>query len=682
MKSMLIPISLTFLLICFQKVLSAQEPGSRYQSLDNLIEALTEEAEEDTDMAVLLEELQFLYENPVNINSAIREELLRIPFLNEITAENILEYRRKTGAFMSVFEVAAVDGIGRELAEKLSFFIHTGDGTSGQTDKYAFRGRIQHQLLVKGWQTFPKQAGYLTKNDKPPAFQGGPQKIYTRYLFQQGSVFQAGITGDRDPGEQFFRGVNRWGFDFYSAHLAFRLNDIFPQVIAGDYSVRAGQGLVIWQGFSMGKSSEVLQVSKSMSQIRPYTSTDENFFFRGVATTLQSGNLRSNFFVSHKKSDGNLVARNDGSIAFTSLQNSGYHRTLSEIEDKNSVGHTVAGALLGYTASNIRVGVNMLYERFQYPFERGTQLYQKFLFKGKENYNFSLDYRWISGRYQLFGEAAVSKSLGFGLLQGLDAKLHDQLSMVMVFRHFEKDYHATWSNVFAENSRAINETGFYTGFRAFLASRITLSGYADWFWSPWINYATTGPSNGYEYMIQADVRYSSKLTGYMRFKSKTKADKAKANNLYYDEWGTRNNLRFHIRYQISKYFFLRSRIESVRYSYLTEEHGLMVFQDFGWTPDKPNVSATTRIAWFKTDSYNARIYAYENDLLYNFSTLSFFGEGFRAYLNLRYRISKGLDGWLKIAQTVYSDRDVISSGNSQIDGNSKTDFKIQFRYRF
>ena len=681
MKTKLIPIWL-FLVLCIQHLSQAQDQGGRYQTLDNLIEALTEEAGEDADIDHWLEELQLLNENPVNINTANREDLLRIPFLNELTVGNILEYREKTGFFMSVYEVASVDGIGPDLAEKISFFILTGDDTPVQTDRREYRGRGLHQVLVKGWQTFPKSAGYFSKNEKPPAFLGGPQKIYTRYLFQQGPSLQAGITGDRDPGEQFFKGSNPWGFDFYSAHLSFRINDLFPRVIIGDFSVRAGQGLVIWQGFSMGKSTEVLQVSKPMSLIRPYTSSDENFFFRGVATTMQHGNLRTHIFVSHKKSDGNLVAKDDGSITFSSLQTSGYHRTLTETEDKNSIGHSVAGVIVGYSANKVRIGVNMLYERFQYPFERGNQLYQKFLFNGKENFNSSIDYRWVTGRYQMYGEAAVSKSLGFGLVQGMEASLHDQLKLAMVFRHYQKDYHATWANVFSENNRAINETGLYLGFRAFPVSRVTLSGFVDWFGSRWINYATTGPSNGHEYMVQADVAYSRKLTGYVRFKSKTKADKTKADNLYFDEQGSRQNLRFHVRYQISRQFFIRSRIESAWYNYLIDGKGLLFFQDIGWTPDKPQISATVRIAWFKTDSYNARIYTYENDLLYNFSTLSFFGEGIRTYLNLRYRISNSLDGWLKIAQTVYSDRDIISSGNSQIDGNSKTEVKIQFRYRF
>ncbi len=660
----------------------SQIPAVRYPTLESLVEVLIEESEEGEDISHWLEELQLLAENPIDINLATVDELRRIPFLNEFTATHIIEHREKYGAFKSVFELASVTGVGRELAEKLSFFIVTDDETAGLSNQSKSYGRAQHQLLAKGWQNFPEQAGYLSQNGKPPAFQGRPQKIYTRYLFRQGVHLQAGVTGDRDPGEQFFKGSNPWGFDFYSAHLSFKLRDKVPQVILGDFSARAGQGLVIWQGFSMGKTAGVMQVSKTMSMIRPYTSTDENFFLRGLATTLVSGDLRAHFFLSHKKSDANLVESTDGKIIFTSLQTSGYHRTLSETEDKNSAGHSVAGAILGLTLNKVRIGANLLYERFQYPYIRGSQLYQKFLFSGRENYNVSMDYRWVTGPYQLYGEAAVSKSGGFALVQGWEGRMHDQLTLAMVFRHYEKDYHATWAGAFGENSRAINETGIYAGLRTIPASGVTLSGYADWFWSPWLNYGTSGPSRGFEYMLQGDFKYSRKLDGYFRFKNKSRVSKVKGDQLYFDAPGSRTTLRWHVSYKISDKFYLRSRLENVWYRYPDCERGILLFQDFGWTPSKPELTLNARFSWFRTASYNARIYTYENDLLYNFSTFAFFGEGIRLYLNMRYRFSSSLDGWLKVAQTAYSDRDEISSGHSRIEGNSKTEVKIQFRYRF
>lgn len=660
----------------------SQVPDAQYPTLESLIEVLAEETEEEADISHWLEELQFLAENPVDINLASEGELRRIPFLNEITVTSILAHREKSGAFKSVFEVASVIGVGRDLAEKLSFFIFAGDEAADLKDSWKSSGRAQHLLLVKGWQNFPKQAGYLSQNDKPPAYLGAPQKIYTKYLFRKGIHLQAGVTGDRDPGEQFFRGYNPQGFDFYSAHVSFKYNDAVPQVIIGDFSARAGQGLVIWQGFSMGKTAGVMQVSKTMSMIRPYTSTDENFFLRGIATTLQLDDLRAHLFFSHKKSDANLVEGTDGKIIFTSMQTSGYHRTVSETEDKNSVGHSVAGALLSLTAGKVRFGANFLYERFQYPYIRGTQLYQKFLFRGRENCNASLDYKLITGPYQLYGEAAVSKSGGLAFIQGWEGRMHDQLILAAVFRHYEKDYHSTWASAFGESNRAINETGIYAGLKTFPASGVTLSGYADWFWSPWINYATSGPSRGFEYMVQGDFRYSRKLDGYLRLKNKSRSSKAKGDQLYFDNAVSRTSLRWHISYEISDRVYLRSRLENVWYSYPDTEKGILLFQDFGWTPSRPELTLNARFSWFRTAGYNARIYTYENDLLYNFSTFAFFGEGIRIYLNMRCRFSNSLDGWLKIARTIYSDRDVISSGHSQIEGNSRAEVKIQFRYRF
>jgi hypothetical protein len=659
--------------------LGAQETRNDFEAL---LETLTDEMDEGQGQSAWMEELQLLFENPVNINRARRDELLRIPFLNEVTTANILAYREKSGPFLTVYELASVEGVGPDLASKLSWFVYTGENDLPDRDSSAVKKYVQQQVLLKGWQTIPRSQGYFSNDDKPPAFLGTPPKIYARYQYRQGNALQAGLTADKDPGEPFFSGPNRWGFDFYSAHLELRVNEKFTQLILGDYTVRAGQGLVMWQGFSMGKSADGLQVSRPTSQIRPYSSSDENFFFRGVASTFRKGIFVSHVFVSSKKSDGNIDVGEDGSKTFSSLQSSGYHRTISEAEDKNSIRHSLAGAIVGLTTGNLHLGVNMLYERFQYPMFRGEQLYQQYMFKGRENHNISLDYRWINGAFHFFGELALSKSGGFAGIQGMEALLHDQFKMALIFRHYQKNYQATWAGAFGENGRAMNETGFYAGFRALPFSRITLSGYADWFWSPWINYSTSGPSHGYDYALQADLRLTRRVTFYLRLKQKFKMDKSKSGYVYADWPLSRTSMRIHGHFQVSKNFSLRSRVEPVWYQYNMKESGILFLQDVVWSPPGKAFSASARGSWFASDGYNSRIYAFENDLLYNFSTPSFFGKGTRAYLNLRYRLSEGLDFWFKVGGTLYSDRDVISSGHSEIRGNSKTEVKIQMRCRF
>ena len=89
-----------------------------------------------------------------------------------------------------------------------------------------------------------------------------------------------------------------------------------------------------------------------------------------------------------------------------------------------------------------------------------------------------------------------------------------------------------------------------------------------------------------------------------------------------------------------------------------------------------------RFAVFDTDSYNARIYAYESDILYAFSIPAYYSKGTRTYFNLKYTVGKFMDIWLRYSQSYYSDLDVISSGLNQINGNTKSEIKIQVRIKF
>ncbi len=108
---------------------------------------------------------------------------------------------------------------------------------------------------------------------------------------------------------------------------------------------------------------------------------------------------------------------------------------------------------------------------------------------------------------------------------------------------------------------------------------------------------------------------------------------------------------------------------------------LLLFQDIRFEPAKVPLKATARFAWFSTDGYNSRIYAYEDDLLYTFSVPAYFGKGVRGYLNLNYTLSDKVTFYFKVGHTVYNDRESVSSGYNEILGNRKTELKFQFRLK-
>jgi len=110
-------------------------------------------------------------------------------------------------------------------------------------------------------------------------------------------------------------------------------------------------------------------------------------------------------------------------------------------------------------------------------------------------------------------------------------------------------------------------------------------------------------------------------------------------------------------------------------------HGYMMYQDVIWRP-RTQWAFSARYALFDTDTFDERIYAYENDVLYAFSVPAYYYRGSRAYLLIRYQASRKLDFWFRLSQTFFASESTLGSGLDEIDGNARTELKAQVRYKF
>lgn len=659
---------------------AAQKPDANAQ-LEAIIESILENLEEGTEATLIIEDLERLAEEPLNLNRCSREELSGLHLLNDIQIKKLLDYRNEYGPVYSIYELVAVDGFSKELLLKMEPFVWFGP-PGGETERLREKLKYgRHELLLRALGTTQKPRGYQPKNDGTVPFEGNRARYYSRYRFRAGDNISAGITAEKDPGEAFFNGSNKMGFDFYSAHINFKIGPVIENVTVGDFVVRSGQGLAIWQGYSIGKSVYSLNISKTNQGIRPFTSSDENRFFRGVATTFNLRGTRLNVFYSQKKNDANLAFSDSLTTWFTSLQTSGYHRTGSEITDERSVKDANFGFMASRQFNHFKIGLTFLHRKFEMPFIRSDQLYNRFRFGGTANYVAGTDYLFSKGKYQLFGEATFSKSKGTAFLQGAVAHLHDRIQLAALYRYFDKSYHALWANPFAEGSSAANESGLYFGTRILPVKFVTLSAYADMYRSRWVNFTTAGPSGGFDYMVQANVRFSEKFEFYVRLKNEEKDRKFRQVERYVNLREQTRKSRLHFQFQPAENVKLKTRFEHVFYCAEEPENGFMVFQDVQFSPLSFPLNLSVRVAWFNTGSYNSRIYAYENDLLYTFAIPAYFGEGFRTYLNLKYKIGNKVELWIKWANTLRKDADTISSGYNEIEGNKKTEVKFQIRLK-
>lgn len=650
--------------------------------IESILESHLKSAAEGRDVALIIEDLENLAENPVNINATNPEELSRLYVLNEIQIHHLLNYINEFGPCYSIYELQTISGFSKELLIQMQPFIYFGSleqetKTLIESIKYS-----HHQLLARGLGYLQESAGYKPNDNGTIPFEGNRFRYYIRYAFEASDKISAGFTFEKDPGEAFLKGSNKHGFDYNSAHLSYNFNKTIKNITVGDFIVRSGQGLVLWQGYTSGKSENVLGISKNGQGIRPYTSVDENFFFRGLASTLQLGNASLIVFYSNKKKDGNIASNDSTNNYFTSLQTSGYHRTANEIEDEKSVRSANIGSTFSILLKQLKLGATFVHQQFDIPYIRKTQLYNLYRFSGTENYTGSIDYLWLKGPAQLFGEAALSKSGGFAVTQGVIIHLNDQFSFSTLFRHFDKDYHALWANTFAEGSHISNETGMYLGTKFLPAKFISISAYSDIYQSKWINYSTAGPARSWDIFAQAEFRFSKRFDFYFRFKNEEKEQKFKAEKLYVNVPERTQKLRLHFNYALSDEFKLKTRFEHVYFKAQKRENGILLFQDFQFQSSQKPLALTARLAWFNTESYDSRIYAYENDILYTFSIPAYFGTGFRTYINFKYTIQKNMDFWLKFGNTHWTDRNSISSGYNLIESQNKTELKLQLRLKF
>jgi len=664
MRKIIYLITLIFFIIDFA---IAQDPAIQ-QTLENLMESMGQEPDENIDFQEIQDDLNYLSQHPLDINSATKEEFQRLHFLSDLQIDDIIEFKTKTGPIYSLYEMAVIDGFNTELLQKLEPFISFEIQENTNRKK-----KSNSELIGRSTKVFSDSEGEV----KNPNYEGSMERYYLR-IKHISNDFEVGMVAEKDPGEAFFACSNKYGFDYAGGYANFRIKGSEQRIFIGDYHINFGQGLVASQGFSMGKSSESTQIFRSGQGIRSSSSTDENQFFRGIASHLKIGPITLMPFISFRTLDANIDTI-DGKPYFGAFQTSGYHRTSSEIASKNALEQMVGGGYVSFSYKRWTVGFTSVYTHFNDRMNRSDELSNQFLWEGKENFVTGIDWKGSVKNVFFFGEAASSANNGKALLTGIVLKPVSMAEFTAVYKNINKTYFSFFSNAFTESSRVNDEHAMYIGLKFFPAPRWTLRGYADFFEYRWIKYTTCAPSKGTELFAQLTYIPSERTEMYLRFFQEEKQIKVVDGNYKYDELQLINRIRLNFSQKVNEKFSLKSRIEVSLYSKLNDEQGILVYQDLIYKPIGKKFSMNGRLAWFSTDSYNSRLYAYESDLLYSFSIPALYGKGIRTYLNLKQTFNNNFSLWLKIASTY---RFLLAGTEVNDDSDTKIELKVQLRYQF
>ncbi|MBK7884353.1 MAG: hypothetical protein IPJ81_11620 [Chitinophagaceae bacterium] len=393
-------------------------------------------------------------------------------------------------------------------------------------------------------------------------------------------------------------------------------------------------------------------------------------------------------FASYKKIDANFVG--DTSQVFedfvSSLQISGLHRTKNETDDKNIQRQLAFGGNIGYQYNRLHVGINAIHYQFKLPISKQDQPYNLYALSGKSFGNYSVDYNYTYKNMHFFGEVATTQKGYKAFVNGLLISTSSLVDMSIVYRNISPGYQSLYTSAFTENTFPTNEKGFYTGITIKPASAWRIDAYADFYRFPWLKYRVDAPTSGSDYLVQATYKPNKQVEIYSRYRTESKSINYNPEEFILGPViaKPRQNWRNQISYKINSSVTLRNRTELVWFDRKGSqaEEGFLTYFDCLVKPMLKRYAGSVRLLYFETDSYNSRLYAFENDVLYSFSIPVFYDKGYRYYINLNYDLSKKITVWARWAQTMYSNRNVIGSSLDEIYGNKKSDFRFQAIYKF
>lgn len=658
-------------------VVTAQEKRDSTRAQDEL-EQMLEEITQDAEDSQLLELLNALEERPLDLNTATREELQQLPGLTSILAFAIVQFRDRA-PFEHVEDLLRIEGVTEELLARFRRFLRIGGGEPpGNTivvGEIRFRSRVSQDLQ--------RRRGFMEGT-----YPGSPQKVYNRLVarstdlnpllgipsgeHRNQSWFEAGLVMEKDPGEQSLN-------DFVAGYLTLNVRPVGSRVILGDYVVEAGEGLVFWRSTGYSKGSEVIStIQKNGGGMKPYVSTDENSFLRGVAVETRLWGARISAFVSRRSL--NASVNDEGTL--TSFNVSGLFRTPGELLNKDASGETLAGGIVSIIpVPGLQVGLSGYRTTFDHPVMVGG----KFGFHGTKASVFGLNASWTSSRSTIFSEIARDHAGAMAGLAGVVWKPTRVLDLSMIGRMYPRDFISLHAFGFGEGGGLTqNETGLYVGVKVRPFSGTMISSYFDQFVVPWRSSLVRLPSEGNDLLTLVQSQLTRRLSATLQYKRKNKS----ATETLLDQYdrdirrvGMRkqSSYRATVELNSSVAFRWRSRVEWVQVGYdLTghREEGFLAFQDIR-TYLFPRLLLNARVIVFHTDSFDSRVYEFESDLPGALNNPGLYGKGYRWYMTTRFEISPSLDLWVKYGHTVKEGVKVLSSGPNQIDGDLENRVSLQ-----
>lgn len=608
-----------FLYFCVVKSLIAVILMVANLSLDEVILDIYNAVSEfgEADFEQLQTDLYALHENPINLNNTNDEELQQLYFLSPKQIDDILLYADKH-PFEELYELQMIPSLADYEIRNLIPFVRVGASAQNNNKVYAREvfAHAKHEIITR------------VDARKIETFEGSdPMFVQTRYRFdyQRKVIF----------GGQLKRPAAGKAKDLqYGMYL--QLSDLgkLHKLVAGNFQASFGQGLVLAPVFHSGKSMYVQSIGQSRYGLRYYSSADGEGMHGIGATFRHAWNKQTRLDIS----------------ALYSLKRA-----------NDSTWQHIVGANLTMRHKKLEVqvtAVEKIWSDSIRPYNNAK--YNRHYFRGYNQFVGGASVRYNYGWFDAFAEVATSQNYdrfgdnaqrwGVGVIAGSRFYPTDELSLIALYRYYSPFFDNDMGYGFSETSRINDEHGGYLGFEITRLKNWRFSGYGDVFYFSGYKYGLGELTGTIGYDVMAEAKYSvirSQFSAYsasLRLRARQK--------------GSSSTYAARAQFDWSKGGWSLRTTADANY---VSSYGVSIAQDIAYdftpyTVHRTPLSLRLRLQGFDAQKWENRIYLYEHDVLYAFSIPATYGLGGRAYVCMRWQMIKQLALYLRLSETVYSDK--------------------------
>lgn len=640
---------------------------------DQLIERITslmvengnEQATIDTQ-----ETIHDLLQNPINLNAAKETELLECGLFNPYQVYGILKHREKYGDFFSIYEMTSIPGIQKSFLQEIQELISFSD-----QQKAVKQNKIKALLLSNIFNKFPEASAYYTDDSSAPIYPGSPIKISNRLKVNFGDKLIIAAAYEKDAGELAF---DQWRPEHLSGYIAYTPKKILRTVILGNYKLHTGMGLVHGSGFNNSSSGVQLNGYRS-SWSRPFASTAEYNYYRGILTELEWKNWNGMLFYSCKPEDISLFGIDDSTgnyNLFDMKRETGLHRTRTELQGKKLAIQQSGGFSFSRVQKHFNMGIAGAGSYLDLtPTLRDSV---PFLDSAKRSqWNLSVNAISYGARYEAFAELAINDQLKPALITGAIIHLNPALSLNASFRYYHPDYTGQIPSAYTISSGVSNEIAFHTGALIIPFNNASILLDHDFCYFPSESFYLSIP--GFSSRGKMELSYSFKDGSGLYFRYTLRQQQKDASNKgpgpETSSFTSKSQYRLHYSYGIGENLKLSGRMEWALSG--KAEPGFLVYQQF--QIKQQWLSLTYHVLLFDIDSWDNRIYAYEPGLRYSFSFPSYYGKGVKNSLTASTKLSRYVVLRVRLAHIHYANKWETGSGYEIRNGDQQfeTEFQLQ-----